>query len=119
MGFSDVLSDFYRTLTFTEVHAEAPPSESDDSDEAQEGEEKSSESNESSEAVEEEAEAEAGEEAEEGESGEEEEEEEAEEPEDIKPKLEAGMREGLCCRYWIYFINAAQLSLSPFNSSLQ
>ncbi|KAM0806222.1 ubiquinol-cytochrome C reductase hinge protein-domain-containing protein [Usnea florida] len=33
MGFSDVFSDFYNSIGFTEVHAEAPPEEEKEDDE--------------------------------------------------------------------------------------
>jgi archaellum component FlaD/FlaE len=106
MGLADVLSDLYASLTFTDVHAEAPRQEPEESEESEGKDEKSEEINESSEegqddAVEEEeraveegdVEVEAEEEAE-GEEEEEEEEEgeaESDEPEDIKPILEEGM----------------------------
>ena len=66
MGFSDIFSDFYNSIGFTELHAEAPPEEETEDDEGSEdkGEEKSDDGDKE-------------------EGGE-------EEPEDPKPKLEAG-----------------------------
>ena len=85
MGFSDIFSDFYNSIGFTELHAEAPPEEEKEDDEGgdDKGEEKSDDGDK------EEGGEEGGEEEEGGD--EEEEEEEEEEPEDLKPKLEAGM----------------------------
>ena len=89
MGFSDIFSDFYNSIGFTELHAEAPPEEEKEDDEGDDdkGEEKSDDG-EKEEGGEEGGEEEGGDD----ESGdeEEEEEEEEEEPEDIKPKLEEG-----------------------------
>ena len=89
MGFSDVFSDFYNSIGFTEVHAEAPPEEEKEDDEGGEdkGEEESDDGD-KEEGGEEGGEEEGGED--EGGDEEEEEEEEEEEPEDIKPKLEEG-----------------------------
>ena len=88
MGFSDVFSDFYNSIGFTEVHAEAPPEEEKEDDEG--GDDKGEE--ESDDGDKEEGGEEGGdEEGGEDEGGdEEEEEEEEEEAEDIKPKLEEG-----------------------------
>jgi ubiquinol-cytochrome c reductase subunit 6 len=72
MGLSDLWSDLLSTLSFSEVHAEAPAEEEEDTP-AEEGKEKEEEAEEGGE-VEEDAE----------------EEEEEEEVEDIKPKLEEG-----------------------------
>ncbi|KAI9877163.1 MAG: hypothetical protein M1830_004645 [Pleopsidium flavum] len=92
MGLTDLLSDVYSALTFTEAHAEAPADDNESDDkgtdesEGEGGEEKPEEG--------EEGEGkgggddDAGGEEEEEES---EEEEEEEEPEDLKPKLEEGM----------------------------
>lgn len=88
MGFSDIFSDFYNSVGFTEVHAEAPPEEEKEDDEG--GEDKGEE--ESDDGDKEEGGEEGGEEEggddEGGDDEEEEEEEEEEEPEDPKPKLE-------------------------------
>ena len=88
MGFSDVFSDFYNSIGFTELHAEAPPEEEKEDEEGGDdnGEEKSDDGD-KEEGGEEGGEEEGGEE--EG-GDEEEEEEEEEEAEDIKPKLEEG-----------------------------
>lgn len=88
MGFSDIFSDFYGSIGFTELHAEAPPEEEKEDDEGGEekGEEKSDDDD-KEEGGEESGEAEGGDD--EG-GDEEEEEEEEEEPEDLKPKLEEG-----------------------------
>ncbi|KAL9019158.1 MAG: hypothetical protein Q9185_003539, partial [Variospora sp. 1 TL-2023] len=90
MPFSEVFSDFFSSLSFQEVHAEAPQADDDSEDkgeEAGEGEEKS-------EGGEDEEKEEGGDDRD-GEDGgndeggdDDEEEEEEEEPEDIKPKLE-------------------------------
>lgn len=127
MGLGEILSDLYNLVTFTDVYAEAPQEEAEESEEAQEGgEEESGESSESSEdapdsesveggEVEEEAEEEKEEEEEE-----EEEEAEEEEPEDIKPKLEEGMK--VLLFFFVFFYhNSIQLAycLPPFNCSLQ
>lgn len=78
MGFSDIFSDFYNSIGFTELHAEAPPEEEKEDDEGEEGKDDGDKE-------------EGGEEGGEEEGGDdEEEEEEEEEPEDLKPKLEAG-----------------------------
>lgn len=84
MGFSDIFSDFYNSIGFAELHAEAPPEEEKEDDEGgdDEGEEKRDDGDK------EEGGEEGGEE--EGGNEEEEEEEEEEEPEDPKPKLEEG-----------------------------
>ncbi len=101
MGFADILSDLYASLSFAEAHADAPaPEETENEGQEEDGEEKSEEEGDKKE------EEEGGEAEEEEEGGadekEEEEEEDEEEPEDIKPKLEEGMcsncllpREGL------------------------
>lgn len=85
MGFSDVFSDFYNSIGFAEVHAEAPPEEEKEGDEGgdDKGEEESDDGD-KEEGGEEGGEEEGGED----EGGDEEEEEEEEEAEDIKPKLE-------------------------------
>ena len=83
MAIPDLLSDFYASLSFTEVHAEAPPPE-----EQEEEEEEKADGGEKDEGADGEG---GGDDDEEDEQGEEEEEEEEEEPEDLKPKLEAGM----------------------------
>ena len=95
MGLTDLLSDFYTAMTFTEAHAEAP---ADDNDEKADGvpeeggDEKSDEGNE--EETEDGGDDKGGEDEKEADDDdEEEEEEEEEEPEDVKPKLE----EGICC----------------------
>ncbi len=101
MGFADILSDLYASLSFAEAHADAPaPEETENEGQEEDGEEKSEEEGDKKE------EEEGGEAEEEEEGGadekDEEEEEDEEEPEDIKPKLEEGMcsncllpREGL------------------------
>ena len=102
MGFADILSDLYTSLSFAEAHADAPaPEETESEGQEEGGEEKSEEEGEKKE-EEEGGEAEEEEEGGADEKEEEEEEEEEEEPEDIKPKLEEGMcsncllpREGL------------------------
>ncbi len=102
MGFADILSDLYASLSFAEAHADAPaPEETENEGQEEHGEEKSEEEGEKKE-EEEGGEAEEEEEGGADEKEEEEEEEEEEEPEDIKPKLEEGMcsncllpREGL------------------------
>ena len=83
MGFSDIFSDFYNSIGFTEVHAEAPPEEEKEDEEGSDdqGDEKSDDGDK-------EEEGEEGGEEEGGDDEEEEEEEEEEEPEDPKPKLE-------------------------------
>ncbi len=86
MGFSDIFSDFYNSIGFTEVHAEAPPEEEKEDEEGgdDKGEEKSDDGD-----KEEEGEEGGEEEGGDDEGGDdEEEEEEEEEPEDPKPKLE-------------------------------
>ena len=80
MGFSDIFSDFYNSIGFAELHAEAPPEEEKEDDE---GEEKSDDGDK-------EDGGEEGGEEEGGDEEKEEEEEEEEEPEDPKPKLEEG-----------------------------
>jgi len=96
MGFTDLLTDFYSAMTFTEAHAEAPAAdeqESDDkADESSEdgGEEKSEDAGDDKEDGGDD-EAEGGDdEGGDDEDDEEEEEEEEEEPEDPKPKFEEG-----------------------------
>ncbi|CAF9911951.1 MAG: hypothetical protein ALECFALPRED_007780 [Alectoria fallacina] len=91
MGFSDIFSDFYNSIGFTELHAEAPPEEEKEDDEGgdDKGEEKSDDGDK------EEGGEEGGEEEEGGD--EEEEEEEEEEPEDLKPKLEAECAKSAQC----------------------
>ena len=96
MGLIDLLSDLYASISFTEVHADAPASEEkEDERQAEGGEEKGDEGGDEKE--EEEGEEEGGEQGGEEESGDEreeekeEEEEEEQEPEDPKPKLEEGM----------------------------
>ncbi|CAD6575842.1 MAG: ubiquinol--cytochrome-c reductase subunit 6 [Alectoria sarmentosa] len=97
MGFSDIFSDFYNSIGFTELHAEAPPEEEKEDDEGgdDKGEEKSDDGDK------EEGGEEGGEEEQEAgddEGGdEEEEEEEEEEPEDLKPKLEAACAKSAQC----------------------
>ena len=89
MGFSDVFSEFYNSIGFPELHAEAPPEEEKEDDEG--GDEKGEEKGDDT------AKEEGGEEGGEEEGGddeEEEEEEEEEEPEDPKPKLEEGKSMG-------------------------
>ncbi|KAL9136406.1 MAG: hypothetical protein Q9175_002392 [Cornicularia normoerica] len=89
MGFSDIFSDFYSSIGFTELHAEAPPEEDNEDDKGgdDKGEEKSDDDD-NEEGGEEDGEEE-GADDEGGDNEEEEEEaEEEEEPEDIKPKLE-------------------------------
>lgn len=88
MGFSDVFSDFYNSIGFTELHAEAPPEEEKEDDEG--GDDKGEES--SDDGDKEEGGEEGGEEEGADDEGgdDEEEEEEEEEPEDLKPKLEEG-----------------------------
>lgn len=86
MGFSDIFSDFYHSIGFTELHAEAPADEEKEDDEG--GEEEKGE--ETSDDGDKEEGGEDGGEQEEGGDDKEEEEEEEEEPEDPKPKLEAG-----------------------------
>lgn len=93
MPFSEIFSDFFSSLSFQEVHAEAPQADDDSEDkgeEAGEGEEKS-------EGGEDEEKEEGGDDKDgedggndEGGDDDEEVEEEEEEPEDIKPKLEEG-----------------------------
>ena len=88
MGITDLFSDLYASLSFTELHADAAPeqieeAEGEDKAEGEEGKEESGESEQGGE------DEEGGEEKEEEDADEEEEEEE--EPEDIKPKLEEGM----------------------------
>ena len=87
MGFSDIFSDFYHSIGFTELHAEAPADEEKEEDEG--GEEEKGEET-SDDGDKEEGGEDGGEQEEGGDDEEEEEEEEEEEPEDPKPKLEAG-----------------------------
>lgn len=100
MGFTDLLSDLYASISFMDVHAEAPPKEAGGADEEagedeakDEGGEKDEqeENEENQEAEDGEKEEESEESEDEPEEQEEEEEEEEEEVEDIKPKLEEGM----------------------------
>ncbi|KAI9838291.1 MAG: hypothetical protein M1819_005559 [Sarea resinae] len=77
MGLTDLFSDIYSSLSFTEVHAEAPAEEEKDESAPAEGEEKEEEGGE--------------------EGGDEEEEEEEEEPEDPKTKLEEECAESKAC----------------------
>ena len=86
MGFSDVFSDFYNSIGFRELHAEAPPEEEKEEDEG--GEDKGEE--ESDDGDKEEGGEEEGGDEEGGDEEEEEEEEEEDEPVDPKPKLEEG-----------------------------
>lgn len=86
MGFSDIFSDFYHSIGFTELHAEAPADEEKEDDEG--GEEEKSDDGDKEEGGEDGGEQEDGGDDEEEEEAEEEEEEE--EPEDPKPKIEAG-----------------------------
>lgn len=93
MTFTSLVSDIFTSLSFSDVHAEAPPEEPEERQDK--GDEKGEEV-ESGEEEEDKGEAE-GEEKEEKEEKEEEEEEEAEEEEeeeevvDPKPKLEEGL----------------------------
>lgn len=91
MTFTSLVSDIFATLSFSDVHAEAPPEEPEESQDK--GEEKGEEG-ESGEEEEDKGETE-GEEKEEKEEKEEEEEAEEEEEEeevvDPKPKLEEGL----------------------------
>ncbi len=98
MGFSDIFSDFYNSIGFAELHAEAPPEEDKEDDEGADdaGEEKSDDGEKEG----------GGEEGGEEEGGDdeggddEEEEEEEEEAEDIKPKLEE--RESMVFLAYLY-----------------
>lgn len=107
MGFSDIFSDFYNSIGFIELHAEAPPQDveqEEGGDEDKEEEKGDDSTKEESEGGDEGGEEDAGEDeagkdeagddeggADKGEVEEEEEEEpEEEEPEDPKPKLEEG-----------------------------
>jgi hypothetical protein len=73
MGLSDLFSDIYASLSWTEAHAEAADDNKEDSEDSEGG-----------------AEGGGDEDSEEKGGDEEEEEEEEEEPEDPKPKLEEG-----------------------------
>ncbi|KAL2040850.1 hypothetical protein N7G274_006308 [Stereocaulon virgatum] len=90
MGFSDIFSELYASIGFSEIHAEAPPEDEEKDDGGEDGD-KGDDDSEGGEKEEgegqggEESDEEGGEEA--GDDDEEEEEEE-EEPEDPKPKLE-------------------------------
>jgi len=102
MGFADILSDLYTSLSFAEAHADAPAPEETENEGQEEGREEKGEEEGGKKEEEEGGEAEEEEEGGADEKEEEEEEEEEEEPEDIKPKLEEGMcsncllpREGL------------------------
>ena len=86
MGFSDIFSDFYNSIGFTELHAEAPPEEEKEDDA---GGEEGSDDGDKEEGGEEGGEEDGGDDEGGDDEGEEEEEEE-EEAEDPKPKLEAG-----------------------------
>ncbi|KAI4089788.1 MAG: hypothetical protein LQ348_003995 [Seirophora lacunosa] len=89
MPFSEIFSDFFSSLSFQEVHAEAPQADEDSEDkgeEAGEGEDKSEGGEEGE--KEEGGDDEGGEDGGDDEGADDEEEEEEEEPEDIKPKLE-------------------------------
>ncbi|KAK4696624.1 ubiquinol-cytochrome c reductase subunit 6, partial [Lecanoromycetidae sp. Uapishka_2] len=88
MGFSDIFSDFYNSIGFTEVHAEAPPEdkEEDEGSDEEKGQDADTSENTEGEDKEEGGDEEGG--NEEGGDDEDEEEEEEEEPEDPKPKLE-------------------------------
>ncbi len=89
MALSDILSDIYASLSFTEIHAETPPQE-EEPDEGGDDDKEESEAK----GGEEDGDADGGEGSDEGgddEGGEEEEEEEEEEePEDPFPKLQEG-----------------------------
>lgn len=92
MPFSEIFSDFFSSLSFQEVHAEAPQADEDSEDkgeEAGEGEDKSEGGEEGE--KEEGGDDEGGEDGGDDEGADDEEEEEEEEPEDIKPKLEEGV----------------------------
>lgn len=89
MALSDILSDIYASLSFPELHAEAPPEE-EEKEEDGDDDKGESDSKEGEEGGDEEGNSEEG-----GEEGgddeeEEEEEEEEDEPEDPFPKLQEG-----------------------------
>lgn len=89
MALSDILSDFYASLSFAEIHAETPPQE-EETDEGGEDDKEDSEGKGGEEdggAEEEGGSDEGGDDEEEDEGGDEEEEEE---PEDPFPKLQEG-----------------------------
>jgi len=91
MALSDILSDIYASLSFTEIHAETPPQE-EETDEGGDDDKEESEAKGGEEDGDAEGEGgsdEGGDDEEEEEGGEEEEEEE--EPEDPFPKLQEGM----------------------------
>ncbi|KAL9005556.1 MAG: hypothetical protein Q9188_001681 [Gyalolechia gomerana] len=89
MPFSDLFSGILSSLSFQEVHAEAPPADEDSEDKSEEGEEEQDKNEGGEEGAEEGGDVEGGNDGGDDEGGEdEEEEEEEEEPEDIKPKLE-------------------------------
>lgn len=90
MGFSDIFSDFYDSIGFTEVHAEAPPDEKQEDEGGDEDKGQDADNSEDAEGGEEGGEG-GGEEAGGDDEGGGEEEEEEEEPEDPKPKLEEGL----------------------------
>ena len=108
MAISNLFSDLYAALSFTEVHAESPPSD-DDKDKQEspdegkgdggsdEGEEK--DEGDDSEGGDEQQEKGGEDEEEEGE----EEEEEEDEPVDPKPALEEGMSFLFNLSYWLVF----------------
>ncbi|KAL8960224.1 MAG: hypothetical protein Q9193_003031 [Seirophora villosa] len=92
MPFSEIFSDFFSSLSFQEVHAEAPQADEDSEDkgeEAGEGEDKSEGGEEGE--KEEGGDDEGGEDGRDDKGADDEEEEEEEEPEDIKPRLEEGL----------------------------
>ena len=84
MPFTEIFSDFYASLGFTEIHAEAPPAEDEEKDDSEGGDDGEKEDSG-------EGEEKGGDEGGDEEGGDDEEEEEEEEPEDPKPKLEEGV----------------------------
>lgn len=91
MGFSEIFTDFYASIGFAEIYAEAPLEEEDEGADGNKG------GDEEGEGGEEEGGEEGGDEGGEDEGGDDEEEEEEEEPEDPKPKLEEGESVPVCC----------------------
>ncbi|KAI4152560.1 MAG: hypothetical protein LQ340_002839, partial [Diploschistes diacapsis] len=91
MGLTDLLSDLWEAVSFTELHAEEPQQQQEDNEQenSEEGGDEEKEKGEEG-GEDKEEDSEGGEEEEDGddEGGDEEEEEEEEEPEDPKPKLE-------------------------------
>lgn len=119
MGLTDLLSDLWEAVSFTELHAEEPQQQQEDNEQenSEEGGDEEKEKGEEG-GEDKEEDSEGGEEEEDGddEGGDEEEEEEEEEPEDPKPKLEEGESSAPnCCeRHEVGLQDTRLLQQQPF-----